>query len=149
MFLIIVTFSNHHLCPQAASENGLGKKSNATGKIDRVLISTPSPRRWQTPVLTRFSSRSLLRCGVPAAPAAFAKGPGRRAFTSHQGSAGGAAAGRRSTGGVPGPDAPHPPSPAGRLCSTHRNIAHTHSGQQKKVYTKKHARIKSFLICRN
>lgn len=82
------------------------------------------------PALTTFSVCWLSRCGVTAAPAALSKRPGSGALTSHQGATGGAAAGGRSAGGVAGPDTPHPQSPASRLCSTQRNIAHAHSGQQ-------------------
>lgn len=137
-FLSCCMFYTMLACPQAGCENGISKKSNVTGK---TVCSFQSDHQqlcramWsrQTPVLTTFSFCSLFRCGVSAAPAAVAERPGSGAFTSHQGPAGGAPAGRRSAGGVLGPDTPHPQSPASCLCSIQRNIAHTHSGQENKV----------------
>lgn len=70
-----------------------------------------------------------LCCGLrPAAAAASAPRAGGGAVGRHQGTAGGAAAGGRPAGGVAGPDAPHPPSPAGGVQPVHRDAAHTHPG---------------------
>lgn len=138
------------LCLQAGCENGINKKSNVTGTTCGVLMLNRHGHRDVR--LTRFSSCSLLRCGLSAAPAAFAERPGRGALSNHQGPAGGAAAGRRSAGGVPGPDTPHPQGPAGCLCPTQRNIKHTHSGRERSLVLISSSCIiqvlYSFLFCR-
>lgn len=76
-----------------------------------------------------FALSTLYRCGVSATVATDAAGGGSAAVSSHYEPLKRAAAGRRPSGGVPGPDTHHPQSPASCLSATLRDTPHTHSGQ--------------------
>lgn len=126
---------------QAACENGVRKKSNVTGEIVFIFSLGLQSSKALFPDQC-FLSTHALRCGVFAAPAAFAKRSSGGTLPSHQGPPGGAAAGRRSTGGLTGPDTDHPQSPSSCFCSTSRNTAHTYSGQTNWTWVLKDVTVK-------
>lgn len=107
----------------------------------------------RTVILLRFAGHRpdlmlyspSIRCGVSVAPAACTQRQSGAALCSHQGEVGGAAAGRRSSGGFPGPDKHHPQGPAGCLRSPQRHSAHAHSGQENKT-TERSKNTKDFKL---